>query len=82
MGNVPSATRWRAHCRTFRTNYAIFITYVRLPNQLRMQTGPARERTEETGTWGAPHRAIVGRAHRLPEFAPSDKELTRVIECV
>lgn len=42
MGNVLSATRWRAHCRTFRTNYAIFITYVRLPNQLRMQTGPRK----------------------------------------
>ena len=42
MGNVLSATRWRAHCRTFCTNYAIFITYVRLPNQLRMQTGPRK----------------------------------------
>jgi hypothetical protein len=26
MGNVPSATRWRAHCRRFPTSYAIFIS--------------------------------------------------------
>ncbi len=34
MGNAPSATRWRAHSRIFPTNYASFITCVRLPNQL------------------------------------------------
>ena len=33
MGNAPSATRWRAHCPAFPTNYAIFITCVRLPNR-------------------------------------------------
>lgn len=39
MGNAPSAMRWRGPDQGFPTNYASFMTCVRLPNRLPTRIG-------------------------------------------